>query len=449
MQRCHNPFQVAMNTPRRPHDSAGTRRSRVLTARLLAFLFTTTLPAPVPAIADVKDLVEHEKLWEMSPEACRKQFADLTLQWTSRDRRQLRTTRAGALAEGVDVCELLINSEDDRLSDLAISLYNRGDAGTIPMERFQTMGRTMTEYLNELAGSRPRPVGRMRATGIRREGRQWTRDQTVFRLEWALSTNGGNQQPEYLRLRILPMDKARDERRIAHRPQDLRANIRKTDEGDVYLDAIPMVDQGQKGYCAVAVAERLMRYYDRPVDQHQLAQIAGTHQAGTDPESLRKALLKFSGRLGVRIRELIAFDMRDFQRLLKQYNRMAKRMDRPQYELPRSGTINLTDVYDAMDAEILHAARLKDGTGFRNFLNDLRSHVTKGVPLMWGVMLGKVKEPSIPQLAGGHMRLLIGYNDQTDEVLFSDTWGRGHERKRMSAEDAWTITTSLYVMTPK
>jgi hypothetical protein len=63
-------------------------------------------------------------------------------------------------------------------------------------------------------------------------------------------------------------------------------------------------------------------------------------------------------------------------------------------------------------------------------------------------MLGKVPESNITQNAGGHMRLIIGYNLKKDEILFSDSWGAGHELKRMSTADAWTITTGTMSVEP-
>ena len=46
------------------------------------------------------------------------------------------------------------------------------------------------------------------------------------------------------------------------------------------------------------------------------------------------------------------------------------------------------------------------------------------------------------------MRLIIGYNAKTNDIFYSDSWGAGHERKRMSAADAWTITTGLAKIEP-
>jgi hypothetical protein len=64
-------------------------------------------------------------------------------------------------------------------------------------------------------------------------------------------------------------------------------------------------------------------------------------------------------------------------------------------------------------------------------------------------VLGFVPEkPELPQAFGGHMRVIIGYNSKTQEILYTDSWGRGHELKRMKADDAWTITTTLTTIEP-
>ena len=68
--------------------------------------------------------------------------------------------------------------------------------------------------------------------------------------------------------------------------------------------------------------------------------------------------------------------------------------------------------------------------------------------MSWGGTLGIYPEPEIPQSNGGHMRLIIGYNDKKKEILYTDTWGAGHELKRMPAEWAWTITHCLMYMKP-
>ena len=46
------------------------------------------------------------------------------------------------------------------------------------------------------------------------------------------------------------------------------------------------------------------------------------------------------------------------------------------------------------------------------------------------------------------MRLIIGYNQPKHEILYSDSWGAGHELKRMPIEDAWTMTTGALLIEP-
>jgi hypothetical protein len=58
------------------------------------------------------------------------------------------------------------------------------------------------------------------------------------------------------------------------------------------------------------------------------------------------------------------------------------------------------------------------------------------------------ENPAIPG-AGGHMRLIHGYNPTTNEILYSDSWGRGHERKRMAMDKAFAITEGLLTLEPK
>ena len=48
-----------------------------------------------------------------------------------------------------------------------------------------------------------------------------------------------------------------------------------------------------------------------------------------------------------------------------------------------------------------------------------------------------------------HIRLIIGYNAKTQEVLYSDSWGMGHTLKRLPIADAWAMTFGLTVLKPR
>jgi hypothetical protein len=46
------------------------------------------------------------------------------------------------------------------------------------------------------------------------------------------------------------------------------------------------------------------------------------------------------------------------------------------------------------------------------------------------------------------MRLIIGYNAKTSELLYSDSWGAEHALKRMPMDEACAMTTGMYYIEP-
>ena len=105
-------------------------------------------------------------------------------------------------------------------------------------------------------------------------------------------------------------------------------------------------------------------------------------------------------------------------------------------------------VYREMDPALLKEVRLKRDAQLANFKATINKSVANGVPLSWGCILGVAKEKPEVKGFGGHFRLIIGYNDRTQEILYTDTWGAGHELKRLSLADAWMITIGLYSLQP-
>ena len=74
--------------------------------------------------------------------------------------------------------------------------------------------------------------------------------------------------------------------------------------------------------------------------------------------------------------------------------------------------------------------------------------VDEGIPLLWSLQVGIIKERGIPQAGGGHMRLIIGYNEESDQLIYTDSWGAGHEFKKMSFPDAFTASMNLITIKP-
>ena len=96
------------------------------------------------------------------------------------------------------------------------------------------------------------------------------------------------------------------------------------------LEGVPMVDQGAKGYCAAAVLERLLRYYGRDTDQHEIAQLLGTSaHGGTSPSAMIATINKVGPELDIEVNPLQDLTVGEYRGLIGDYNRQADRAHKP------------------------------------------------------------------------------------------------------------------------
>ncbi len=148
-------------------------------------------------------------------------------------------------------------------------------------------------------------------------------------------------------------------------------------------------------------------------------------------------------------------EMNDIKNMVKNYNRVSKKYRKKKIVLPKSGIINISDIYGQFDPDIYssdYAAKKvkKEKAAYNRFLADIRRNVNRGIPLVWSVILGLVQEEiPLPQRISGHMRIIMGYNDKTGEIIYTDTWGEKHEFKKMSYAKAWAINTMLASLVPR
>jgi len=242
-------------------------------------------------------------------------------------------------------------------------------------------------------------------------------------------------------------------------------NVVRDPRGDVFIDNMPMVDQGQKGYCSAATSERVLRYYGVNVDEHEIAQAAGTSaENGTSTRAMKDSVQAVGKRykLGTVVtygdfEKPVGERINSIVQEVANYNKAAKKLKKSEIGedvyVRREGNMVIYSpaaADAAMDPEVLREMKVNGAqkSKFTRFMKDVHDQVNKGIPLFWGVTLGTYPEPEIPQAKGGHMRLIIGYNDKKKEILYTDSWGAGHELKRMPAEWAWTISHCLMYMKP-
>lgn len=417
----------------------------MITVRQLFLAFVLSAPPlsraeDAPELsADLDHLLNFEQLWKWTREDLASCYTARTEQggggeerppqfeWMSAARNRARfsrgmfsnvETRLGMFGRSVRVEEAVVEFEGDHVARVNVSFYNRGDSGEMPQADFERMFRTVGQSLNQALKSTPRSVLNPGAGASKLVTWGWNTPQVVALLEhndYSPKANGGlTVKPEFLRLKLAAPGQAgwsmgRLSTGVGR--MGMAANVRKGAGGDIHIANVPMVDQGGKGYCVAAACQRLFEYLQVPCDQHELANLVNVDaRSGVDIFSMQKSLKKVVST----------------------------------YRLSFKAHINPEQYYDN---------RRQRRVSTTQFTSIVKEHADKGMPLLWALELGKYpEEPPLPvtgQTVGGHMRMIIGYNEARNQILFTDTWGAGHELKRMSLPSAWEATIGLYSLNPR
>lgn len=420
---------------------------------LLALLAASRLAA-----LTLDEFAGDKGLWTTDRQAAGAKTAPLGFRWTSAAKDALRATKGGAII-GLDAGETILRfpTKGDAPSMMEISLYNRGDRGEMSVKDFAALIEKATAAVSETTRVKPREIRFDRTAVVKTEGSVWAGKEATYHLEWNKFKGASGRKPEFIKLRILPPGKASTILNAAasgsadpsgsYRSSE---HLKTTPEGDKWIHDVPMVDQGQKGYCAVATTERVLRHYGLPIDEHQIAQIAdSTADGGTSYAKLAESLKSNSGKLKVRMKSLVETNERYFSELVSDYNKAAKKTKAAPLGNPHTQAFYSSFSFEKLDTATLLAGRGKNDSAIRRFEHNVAEYINRGIPVIWGVTLGHVPEtPALPQAKGGHMRLIIGYNAKKRTVIYSDSWGAGHERKVMAADNAFAITTGMMVLEP-
>ena len=471
---------------------------RLAAGVLLAATAATARPAA--GAYEIGDDLGAEAFWKGDPVLFVRQHAEDGFQFTSDAREGADSRRADAVTcFGLSVYETRISfAEGGGVARVELTLFNNGGVEAVrelrlesglKFRRIERVEKPMSreaffaalETVRAKLTKKGRPPAAV-ADGVRKGSTTFQKAQTWPKTElstqatlvWNYVQNGKDDstfEPGFIRLTVdgptrVAAGAARPGARKAGASAKKTAeNVVRDPRGDVFIDGVPMVDQGQKGYCAVATAERVLRYYGVDVDEHELAVAAGTDaERGTGTRAMKEAVEAIGRRY--RLGTVVCYG--DFEKSVEEringigdevraYNKAAKKLKKPEitddvYIRREGNTIfySSTAVDRAMDVEVRKEMRV-NGTQksrYKKFLKDVKDQVGRGIPLFWGVTLGIYPEPGLPQASGGHLRLIIGYNEKKKEILYTDSWGAGHELTRMPMDWAWTISHCLMYMKP-
>ncbi|MEO0414543.1 MAG: C39 family peptidase [Verrucomicrobiota bacterium] len=321
----------------------------------------------------------------------------------------------------VPVQEAVLDFKDGKFLGVTFSIHNRGDGRSIESAEFSRRFKEVGRHLGTQLAARPQFRKGNERIGILSEGYIWMSARGMAVLEYDLGTKAdGSGKKEFLRMRLAKREaKGMYAAAMQTRPQAVKAgglvrNVKKTPSGDIYVDNVPMVDQGAKGYCVVASAQRLFEYYGIPCDMHQLAVLTKA-----DPDQGTSPLLTNEQLGGI------------------------DHLFKTRFTCIAIGHNNSL-------VELVDNKYVGDRVEYRDFHKAVTKSVDEGIPLLWSLHLGIApEEPAIsPQASGGHMRMIIGYNDKEEKYIFSDSWGAGHEFKKMTYSDTFKVTKGLFLMRP-
>lgn len=323
--------------------------------------------------------------------------------------------RLTLFAKSIRAEEAVVEFVNGRASRVTISFYNRGDSGEIKLSDFEQTFKNVGKNVGQIFKATPRNMSASVSSSIKTVSWMWQIPEAIAMLEhndYANSANKGDN-PEFLRLKLAApgqADWSMGKLTVGIQRMALLKNVRKNANGDVFIAGVPMVDQGAKGYCVAASCQRMFEYMQIPCDQHEIAQIVSADaESGANIIEMQKSLAKVDQRFKVKFKPFI-------------------------------------------NPELYYSNAGKRRVSQKQFSTIVKEHVDKGIPLLWALELGRFPEnPPLPndgQVSGGHMRMVIGYNSAKNEIIFTDSWGSGHELKRMSEAAGYEVTLGLYSMSP-
>ena len=404
--------------PLAAQEEAGERRRPELAADLDALINVATIWT---TSSDGLEMLYSPKLDDPKQQKKPPQF-----EWMNAEKSRARfsrhmfsnvETKLTMFGGSIKVEEAVLEFVNGKAAKTTISFYNRGDSGDIEVKDFDRIFKTIGQNLGQVLKVAPKRQINSTNAALPVAGWMWTSPQATALLEYnEYQVPGKVIKPEFLRLKLAApgqSDYTMGKMVTGVQSMELIKRVTKKPDGEVYITGVPMVDQGQKGYCVAASCQRLFEYMRIPCDQHEMAQLVSVDaDSGANVFGMQKSLAKIDQHFKVAFKPLVNPEL--------YYNNGKRRVSE------------------------------------KEFMNLVKEYVNKGVPLLWALELGKAQEdPPLPgsgQTRGGHMRMIIGYKLEKNlvtQILFTDSWGSGHELKRMGAYDAYDVTIGLYSMAPR
>lgn len=244
---------------------------------------------------------------------------------------------------------------------------------------------------------------------------------TVTRWDW----NGhafilSEEENEYVGLLIVSVEEAENRGRSdrvsdAEIKERLEGNVARKENGDVFIQNIPMVNQGPKGYCVPATFERAMRYQGVPADMYLLAVAGGTAPGGGT----------------------------NTQRLFNEVESMIRRKGRHPDDV-KINPLRLRTVKRYIDEGVPIMWQMCSLTEYNKIANQrTRERVKVTDWAAYGSRIADEAKENVTRLEGVkdkfHVCMIIGYNEATQELAVSDSWGANYAMRWVHLDEAAAV----------
>ncbi|MES2660379.1 MAG: hypothetical protein V4689_17275 [Verrucomicrobiota bacterium] len=331
----------------------------------------------------------------------------------------------------------LYSNEAGNATGLSIVYANKGDFGStagFAQDHFKgataaapkDLAEAMTRDEETVAKALTSVLG---AGKTERYGEGSTR-RKITRWDW----NGhafllSNEEGEYVSLAIVSSETADAGGRTALTKDGdvkkrLTSSIVRSPNGDVHLSEIPMVDQGPKGYCVPATFERVMRTMGLEADMYLLAMVGQSAAGGgTSVELLLDNLRHQVLSKGRRIKDEEVKDLRirDVKRYIDEGIPIMWRL------------CSMEKYNDIADKNTAERAKVTDWSAYAAKI------------LTENAGLAKSPKPE----SNFHLCMIIGYNEATQEIAVSDSWGARFELRWVPLAVAnWASNGSIVMILP-
>lgn len=512
---------------------------------------------------DVEQLAKNSKVLSAPYLMCKEFLKAAEFEWTSSYKKSTRTVKPVKVFGEESIESIIHFNKKKRVSKIELLYFSKADSvkfvnvvrgvrryGTLTKSAFEAKASKIRKALNKSLGLKGvAKVDKLGNTVV-----QWKRRSVKYALE-VVDHNDNGESLEYLRLVI---ESVRAKRIKFYTHEQLQKKVKKKRNGDTYITALPMVDQGNKGYCVCASLSRVLQHFGREVHQHEIARMANSGKFGTSYEDIKNLLVELSPKVHVANRKLGDFVLGVIngdsqEKYLKEVNKELRRRGYSPPSTRRRTSVRQGKVDDEKRKKALAAARkalkvlkeieeaqkesrkealkalakaleeareegrrehtendfMDDSTDdkkevpkekterekkadkakeaaqkradarrnaylaaqakqseilgesikavmktysseFRGIERSLYNAIDLGRPVAWALQVGLFAEKGIKLgETGGHMRLIVGYNRERKEIIYTDSWGKGHEFKRVSVEDAIMSSFAMWELRPK